>query len=265
MGITTTFPKALEDLGGVVISTLASGDLLRYNGTNWVDVAETTLPFLSTASGGTVEDIIYIDNSFGDTAGSIRAHDATLREILILEGGGGADLTEARLHIYGASDTASPNEVHFYGDDFRFFNVAGTLQTTMAERIAYGEDNLTKEVQSTTAPSTTAETVHLTTDFTGLDSAKTYVVTNSVTSANTGMSGGAWLRCRAGIEADYSYISGQGNAYSTSQMTTASATMVKTVTGQTTITVNALIWKRSTGTFGAWSHQMSAMLVEVGG
>jgi hypothetical protein len=77
-------------------------------------------------TGGTLTGPLVFDNSFGDTGGNILAYDATGREILLLQGGDSTPLTEARIQLYGAGDSGSPNSQSFYGDEYRFYNIAAT-------------------------------------------------------------------------------------------------------------------------------------------
>jgi hypothetical protein len=64
---------ALDDLSDVIIATPASAEILRYNGTNWVNSATTNITALGTLSSLTVTNNITAAQFYG------RARDTEIR------------------------------------------------------------------------------------------------------------------------------------------------------------------------------------------
>jgi hypothetical protein len=84
----------LNGLDDVVITAAASGDILRHNGTNWVDVDGTTIFDVAGTAAGLVDDLSGVSNAatarsnlglgdaatknVGTTAGTVMAGDTTI-------------------------------------------------------------------------------------------------------------------------------------------------------------------------------------------
>jgi len=136
MGITLSRPTDLEDLGDVIITSIATGEILKWNGTDWINqtLAEAGIAAASLylpLTGGTMTGAIDFDNSFANAGGSIAAYDFTGREILIIEAGNGS-LTDSRILLHGLGDSGSPSDMHLYSDSFEFYNIAGTLSGSLS-------------------------------------------------------------------------------------------------------------------------------------
>jgi hypothetical protein len=83
---------ALDDLSDVIIATPASAQILRYNGTNWVNSATTNITALGTIVTGTWNGTV-LDSSYGGTGVNNGSSTITLAGNLVTSGANSLTLT----------------------------------------------------------------------------------------------------------------------------------------------------------------------------